>query len=120
MKFIAFSLAMLFFGQSWSKCPLVFDHVEEMACCQSEKMLRKETKSCHKTVSGDKNTDSHEKKDCCKDGCHCFCCMKVISNEKDERLAFECVQKPSYEKILVENSFHSFDYHKSLYNPPQL
>lgn len=116
MKVIVFILTVFIFGQSLAKCPLALplkkiENVETIKKCSA--------KSCckHKDEKGDQKSD--EKKGCCKDGCHCLCCMKLIPTE---RTAFPNLVVHSFfkQKISGTSNLHSFDYNHKLKIPPQV
>ncbi|MBP6446047.1 MAG: hypothetical protein KA341_04530 [Saprospiraceae bacterium] len=125
MKIVALILSFIIFHQSLSVCALKLlpsQSSKESLGCSIEHDNNAPVKNCCSKLHKKEGKDQKEKKHkgCCGDNCKCLTCAKIFLHT----LEYYSI-KESENTIYKENNnmpvlFHSFDFHLSLTNPPQV
>ena len=119
MRYIALIFAYLIFGQSLSVCAPDIAFVPKDVTTQVCNAPTSEKKhSCCKSKEHD--TKEEQEDGCCGEGCKCFSCIKVfvpyLLGKAEPSFTENIFAERNISPVLV----HSFDFHYTLINPPQV
>lgn len=120
MRYIALIFAFLIFGQSLSVCApeiaFVPKDVATQVCNTAPSNDKKH--SCCKSKEHD--TEEEKNEGCCGEGCKCFSCIKVFVHYLIGKTQSEFTENTFTERNTSIVLVHSFDFHYTLINPPQV
>lgn len=125
MKIVALILSFIIFHQSLSVCGpkmLLTQTGKESTECNLVLDNDAPVKSCCSKLHKKEGKEQKEKKNkgCCGDACKCLTCAKVFLHTLKYYSFKESENTIYHEKNNRPVLFHSFDFHLSLTNPPQV
>ncbi len=125
MKLFSLILSIVVFFQSLSVCGPRFSHsVSEGKdnTCTIDYSKKSPVKSCCSKLQQkhDKDTQDKNQKGCCGDDCKCLTCAKVFLNTLPYFDFPVVIVELLVERNIKPIRFHSFDFHPSLIQPPQV
>ncbi|MBC7884364.1 MAG: hypothetical protein H7X99_02750 [Saprospiraceae bacterium] len=119
MKYIALIFAFIIFGQSLSVCApdiALVKKTESAKECHAD--VQKSPK--HSCCKNNDKDDDDTKDGCCGEGCKCFSCFKVFIPYFQGNSEFILIEKLIAERNISPVLCHSFDFHYTIINPPQV
>ena len=119
MRYIALIFAFLIFGQSLSVCAPDIAFVPKdvtTKVCNAPTSEKKH--SCCKSKEND--TEEEQKDGCCGEGCKCFSCIKAFVHFFISKAEVTFTENIFAERNISPVLVHSYDFHYTLINPPQV